>query len=758
MRKRITELEEFEVDADGGVSLSCLSLSACAVATEASLQKGRQLDFPSKAYTEQGITNMTCLTDTGASALSFIDDKFASRYKLTRMALSKPCRLRLADDKFAPNVTHMALLKHGFGDYIDEMWCLITQLGRFDLVLGMPWLEQHNPSLALGNRTMTFNSDYCMAHCLSHSKPVTVRSLTPPQLKQQNQQNLDPPCATVTNTDIAEVSAYAFVRMAEKEENEVVAMWPNDFEKLTSTTGTFEQDKRFTADIATITAEDYEKFFHKLRKSPLTPEQLRERIPRAYHEWLDVWNPVEANKLPPRRPIDHSVHLKDGATPPARRAYGLSRDQALVVKEYIEDMLGKGYIRPSTSPYAAPVLIVKKPDGGLRVCVDYRALNALTIPNRNAPPLIKETLAKLCAARIYSKFDIIAAFNEIRIKEGHKHKTAFLTRYSLYEYTVMPFSLCNAPATFQAFINKVLREYLDIFCTAYLDDILVYSDNEDDHVKHVGRVLSKLRAAGLYLDVNKCDFHVTRVKYLGLIITTDGVEMDQKKIDAITQWKEPRCTRDVQAFLGFANFYRKFIAGYSRIAAPLTALTRAHAKSKFIYPWALNSPEQRSFEALKKAFTTAPTLAHFDPDKKTWLETDASDYVIAAVLSQENVQGVLKPVAFLSRKMSPAECNYDIYDKELMAIVRAFEEWRPKLSGTPVENPIAVISDHKNLQYFMTSKQLNARQARWAEFLVNFNFRISYHPGKQGTKPDSLTKRVGDLLEGPDDYRTQYRN
>ena len=555
-----------------------MSLSACATTTEASLQKGRQLDFHGKAFTQYGSADMTCLTDTGASAWSFIDEGFATRNHLPRMALTQPCRLRLADDEFAPNITHMALLKHALGDHVEEMWCLITKLGRFDLVLGMPWLEEHNPSLALGDRTMTFNSDYCMAHCLQHSKPVTVPSITPPRQKQEHEKATS---HTVTNTDIAEVTAYAFVRMAEREENQVVAMWPQDFEKLASSSASpddSEQEKRFTADVAAITAEDYEKFFHKLRKPHLTREQLREKVPRTYHKWLEVWNPVEANKLPPHRNIDHSIELTNGASPPAKRAYGLSRDQASVVKEYIEEMLGKGYIRPSTSPYAAPVLIVKKLDGGLRVCVDYRALNALTIPNRNAPPLIKETLAKLCAARIYSKFDIIAAFNEVRMKEGHKRKTAFLTRYGLYEYTVMPFGLCNAPATFQAFINEVLREYLDVFCTAYLDDILVYSDTEEEHVNHVGKVLAKLQEAGLYLDINKCEFHVTRVKYLGLIITTEGVEMDSKKVDAISQWKEPRCMRDVQAFLGFANFYRKFISGYSKIAAPLTSLTRSHAK------------------------------------------------------------------------------------------------------------------------------------------------------------------------------------
>lgn len=198
-------------------------------------------------------------------------------------------------------------------------------------------------------------------------------------------------------------------------------------------------------------------------------------------------------------------------------------------------MLGKGYIKPSISPYTAPVLIVKKSDGGLRLCVNYRALNALTVPNRNAPSLIKKTLANLCAARIYSKFDIITTFNEIRVKNSHKERITFLTRYGLYKYMVMSFRLCNALVTFQAFINNVLREYLDVFCIAYLDDILVYSNTKEEHIHHVGKVLKKLQQAGLYLNINKCDFHTTRVKYLGLIITTDGVKINQRKINTIIQ-------------------------------------------------------------------------------------------------------------------------------------------------------------------------------------------------------------------------------
>jgi len=208
----------------------------------------------------------------------------------------------------------------------------------------------------------------------------------------------------------------------------------------------------------------------------------------------------------------------------------LGRDKGLAVKAYIQDINSRGEIRESKSKYASPVLVVKKPGGSLRVCVDYRALNTVTIKNRNAPPIIKETLARLSNVGYYTVVDVIAAFNKIRIKEGDEHKTAFLTRYGLFEYLVMPFSLCNAPSTFQSYINKVLRDYLDNFCTAYLDDVLVYSRTLEDHKDHVRKVIRKLSNARLHLNINKSEFAVKEVKYLGLILTTEGIKIDAAKV------------------------------------------------------------------------------------------------------------------------------------------------------------------------------------------------------------------------------------
>jgi hypothetical protein len=465
----------------------------------------------------------------------------------------------------------------------------------------------------------------------------------------------------------------------------------------------------------------------------------------------DIFSPQKANQLPPQRKgVDHEI-ATDGANPPRRRIYSLTRTETEAIKAYLDKMLGKGSIRPSTSPYASPVLIVKKPREGLRICVDYRQLNAITQKNRNAPPAIKETLSRIARVKVMSIVNVIAAFDTVRVKEGNKKKTAFLTQYGLYEYVVMPFGLCNAPGTFQTFINETLREYLDDFCTAYLDNVLIYSKRKEDHKKHVLKVLAKLQAANLYLDATKYKFKVKRVKYLDLILTTNGLEIDPAKISTVLKWQLPRNIKDVQSFLGFANFYRRFIRGFSVIAKPLTTLTKKEGAS---FPLIPGSKEVNAFTQLKEAFKEATMLAHFNPDLETWLETDASDYVTAAVLSQMH-KGVLQPVAFLSHKITPAKCNYEVYDKELLAIVQAFEEWRFELART--QDPIKVLSDHQALQWFMTNKRLNRRQARWAEFLAEFNFKVTHRPGKQGMKPDALTRRPGDLPESADDARRQHQ-
>lgn len=456
-------------------------------------------------------------------------------------------------------------------------------------------------------------------------------------------------------------------------------------------------------------------------------------VPSIYHSYLDVFSKKLADKLPEHRSFDHRIPVEDGKHPPYGPIYSLSDKERLALREYLDDNIAKGFIVPSESPAAAPILFVKKKDGTLRLCVDYRGLNKITIKNRYPLPLISDLLDRLRVAKVYTKIDLRGAYNLLRIAKGEEWKTAFRTRYGLFEYKVMPFGLTNAPASFQHLMNHNFRDMLDQFVICYLDDILIYSPDLDTHQKHVEQVLARLRSVGLYAKAEKCEFHTDKVEFLGFVATPGGITMDQTKVQTVLDWPTPGNLRDVRAFLGFANFYRRFIRSYSSIAHPLTQLTR----KELTFAW--TSAEQYAFDTLKAAFTSADLLRHFDPDLPLVLETDASDYAVAGILSHPTDKGDLRPIAFLSRKMNSAELNYEIHDKEMLAIIACFKEWRHYLEGAASQT--TVYTDHRSLEYFTTSKQLNRRQARWSEFLADFNFVIKYRPGVQGTKPDSLTRR-----------------
>lgn len=455
-------------------------------------------------------------------------------------------------------------------------------------------------------------------------------------------------------------------------------------------------------------------------------------IPERYRDFEDVFQKKNADILPEHRPYDCAIDLEEGAQPPFGPIYNLSQTELAELRKYIDENLAKNFIRHSKSPAGAPILFVKKKDGSLRMCVDYRGLNKVTKKNRYPLPLISGLLEQLGRARIFTKIDLRGAYNLVRVKEGDEWKTAFRTRYGHFEYNVMPFGLTNAPAVFQHMMNDIFREHLDDFVVIYLDDILIYSKNEEEHEKHVRLVLEKLRERGLYAKLEKCLFHQSEMEFLGFVATTEGLKMDPKKVETIMSWEVPKSVRDVQCFLGFANFYRIFIKNYSQVAAPLTRLT---CKDKL--EWGPSA--EKAFQDLKTAFTTAPILVHPDFSKAFYLETDASDFALGAVLSQMGVDEKLHPIAFYSRKFSAAEINYEIHDKELLAIVDSFQEWRHFLEGAA--HPVTVYTDHKNLEYFMSARILNRRQARWNMSLSRFDFVITYRPGKQQGLSDALSRR-----------------
>lgn len=642
------------------------------------------------------------LIDSGASAHGFIDSNFAQKQNLDLIELSKPRTLKVFDgsNSSAGQITHMAKIVLDINGHTESILLFVTSLAYFDLVLGLPWLEYHSPSIDWKEGTMLFDSEKCRKH--SKSYPATTVAISKEFIKEHRKKtsNYDSIKSSITieSCDI------------------------NSFEESAS-------EANHTLMVASI-----EDIREALRNKPFV--NPAEKLPKIYHEFLPVFSKDEADKLPPHRPSDHKIILKSGCEPPWGPLYGMSRDELLVLRKYIKENLEKGFIRPSSSPASSPVLFVKKPGGGLRFCVDYREINDLTIKNRYPIPRIHETLTLLGKAKFFTKLDVISAFNRMRIAKGDEYLTAFRTRFGLYEYLVMPFGLANAPSSFQNYINDTLRGYLDEFCTAYIDDILIFSNSLGEHQEHVRKVLSRLLDAGLQIDIKKCEFHTTSVKFLGLVLTTDGIKMDPTKLEAVEKWPTPSNTKDIFRFIGFANFYRRFIKNFGTLAMPLTDLMKKDT------PFTWGEKEERSFMAIKSKFKEDVMLQHFDWDQPARLETDASDRGTGGVLLQPDSKNIWKPVAFFSRKMSPAESNYEIYDKELLAIVQAFEEWRPELEGSP--EPVEVITDHKALEYFMKSRLLNRRQARWSEFLSRFNFKICYRPGTQNGPADALSRPIGE--------------
>lgn len=479
-----------------------------------------------------------------------------------------------------------------------------------------------------------------------------------------------------------------------------------------------------------------------------------DNIPRWLRQkYADVFNTHSARILPSHKQTDHAIDLLPDTTPPHRPIYNLSPRELKALDEFITDRLEKGHIRESMSSAGAAVLFVPKKDGTLRLCLDYRGLNAITVKNRYPIPLISELLDRLHGSKVFSKIDLLDAYYRIRIKEGDEWKTAFRTRYGHYEFLVMPMGLTNAPATFQSYISNALRGYVDDFCVVYLDDILVFSRNEEEHAQHLELIMERLRQAELYANPKKCSFFQEEIEFLGYLVNQKGIRMDPKRVETIAKWTPPQSYHDIQVFLGFCNFYRRFIHGFSRMAKPIQDLLRGMKRGRkpglIGRDW--QEAQQKAFEKLIKCFTTAPILRHYDPKSPLRLEADASQGALAAVLSQLFEDG-WHPIAFYSRKFTTTEWHYPIYDKEMMAIVKSFEHWRHYLDGAPAA--VEVFSDHQNLKDFMSQTRLNGRQTRWLIKLLPYDFRIFYRKGAlnpadgPSRRPDYLadTDRMGDTV------------
>lgn len=451
------------------------------------------------------------------------------------------------------------------------------------------------------------------------------------------------------------------------------------------------------------------------------------QVGEVLREFAELMPDELPKELPPRRAHDHRIELEPGARPPAKAPYRMGPAELTELRAQLDELLAAGLIQPSRAPYGAPVLFQRKKDGSLRMCVDYRALNKVTVKNRYPVPNAADLFDRLYKAEYFSKLDLRSGYWQVRIAPGDESKTTCVTRYGSFEFLVMPFGLTNAPATFCNLMTDVLYDFLDDFVVVYLDDIVIYSSGLEQHVEHLRRVLQRLREHRLYVKREKCEFARTEVHFLGHIVGHGAIRMDSAKVRAIQDWPTPATVSELRSFLGLANYYRRFIKGYSTIASPLTDLLKKEQR------WSWSSTCEEAFDKLKTALATEPVLQLPRFEDPFEVHTDASDRALGGVLVQAG-----HPVAYESRKFKDAETRYSAHEKEMTAVIHCLEVWRHYLLGTKFK----IVTDNVANTYFKTQRKLTPKQARWQEYLAEFDFDWEHRPGRQNQVADALSRQA----------------
>ncbi len=644
------------------------------------------------------------LLDSGASD-NFISAAFAAKAQLRVTAPTRAQQVRTAGGDLVP-LQGQCTFKLKIQDYSSTITALVMpdMLPHTDLILGDRWLQHEGATLCYQTGTCTLKNG---SKTRTLQLGVDGMPATAEQFVHQLVVNLmaaEAPPAVITAKQAMKAikrGANHFTVLVKKgapqpDSNPVTLMCAPKCVRLQH------------AHLAAATAEDT-----TTQQAAEYPEEIQQII----DEYPDVFAELPPG-LPPERDISHTIPLQPGATPPAKRMYRLSPAELEEVKRQVADLLKKGFIEPSNSPYGAPILFVQKKDGSLRMVVDYRALNKITIKNKYPLPRIEDLFDSLLGAKYFSSLDLQSGYHQIRIAPEDVPKTAFRTPIGSYQFKVLCFGLTNSPAVFSKAMYDIFKDYIGKFVCIYLDDILIFSESYEAHKIHLRKTLQLLRDNKLYAKLSKCEFLKPELKFLGNIVGRNGVRMDPAKIAVVKDWPTPKSIKELRSFLGLANYFRRYIQGYSSLVAPLTALL----KQDRIAATDWTDEHQRTFEHVKELLTTAPVLTLPDPSKPFTIISDASVNGTGAVLLQND-----KVCAYTSKKFTAAEYNYTTTEQELLGIIHALQEWRCYLEGGPES---LLITDHHPLVYLQDQPQLSRRQARWLQFLARFNLKWEYRPGR----------------------------
>ena len=623
--------------------------------------------------------------DNGANT-SYMDEAFAKKMRLKTTMSSTPFTVQLANGTLVEcsKIASQALLK--IGDYVGHHNFIVCPGLQFEVFLGLDWLSSN---VVLAN--------YAKRVLYVPAKDRTFR------LK----------CHTGTPEsahNVPMISQLQFKRAVRKN-NEAFMCFVRAVDDNGNPT------KGGSPDASPTHREDDPVFRKKM-------DTLLERFNSRFAK-------TPPGGVPLDRGYAHKIDIEPGSKIPVSRMYRMGAEEMAELGRVIPELLEKGFIQPSVSPYGAPVLFVRKKDGSLRMCVDYRPLNNVTIKNKYPLPFIDDLLEKAQGCKYFTKIDLCQGYYQVKVAPEDTHKTAFRTRLGLFEWLVLPLGLTNAPATFMGMMNHIFRGQLDKFLVVYLDDLLIFSNSAEEHLEHVEAVLRILEEQQLFISRSKCTFGVQEVDFLGHVVNPSGISVDPRKVAAVADWPTPNSATAVRSFLGLANYYRRFIRSFSGIAAPLTDLTRSHV------PFSWTDKHQSAFDQLKQALISAPVLRGPDPLRPFVLHTDASDYALGAVLMQDFGHG-LQPIAYESHRFSQTESNWPTHERELFAVVFALKKWRHYVGMRDV----SVYTDHAPLRYIFTQPNLSPKQTRWLSTLQEYKLDIQYKPGATNVVADALSRKI----------------
>ena len=614
-------------------------------------------------------------TDTFAEGPSYIHPTFVQQNRLH----TRPCnaQILLADGHTEVMCEEECLTHIQLGSYNTKAWLMVLHLPEpYDILLGDEWLRSHGARLLY---------DKQMLEIITPKRRHSIKTIHAPKPVSYTRRSKDEPY----------LLNFSQVRRSANKGHQMVMCFVQKESRLSE-------------------AEAEPEVSH-----PDVSRRQKAQLQQLLDRYKGVFGAQLYTDAIPREDMPECIPIMENAKIPNRPLYRNSPIEQAEIERQVHAMLEQGLIEHSTSPYGAPVLLVKKPDGSFRFCIDYRALNAITVKNGHSLPRIDDLLDKIQGAKYFSSMDLLQGFYQLPLRESDRPKTAFKTAFGHYQFRVVSMGLSNAPSVFQRMMNHLFRKHLNKTVLIYLDDILIFSKTPEEHLQHIQEVLQIIEANGLSVKTSKCHFFQQELKFLGHIISKDGIRPDPEKVQAVKDWPKPKTQTDVRAFLGMLTYFKRFIKGFAKIAAPLMELTKDEHKRELKWDEKSCTP---AFEKLKELLITAPLLTVPDFDKPFTLITDASLVGLGGVLLQEG-----RPCAFESKKFSSAECNYTTTEREMLATVHCLKKWAVYLR----HNPLNVIeTDHIPNVYFNTKPDLSPREVRWMDVLCTFPGEWKYKPGK----------------------------